>query len=58
MTVTPNAAIAKLAETGRKIAEGLRSSNPEVREMAEIANGLAEIIYCMKHGSHKPQEGS
>lgn len=57
MTVTPSYAIEVLYETGRKIAEGLRSSNPEVREMAEIANGLAEILYDMKYGSHKPQEG-
>ena len=49
--------MARLSETGRKIAEGLGSSNPEVREMAEIANGLAEILYEMKHGSHEPQEG-
>ena len=57
MTVTPNYAIARLAETGRKITEGLRSANPEVREMAEIANGLAEILYDVTLGSHKPQEG-
>ena len=57
MTVTPNYAIARLAEIGRKITEGLCSTNPEVREMAEIANGLAEILYDATHGSHKPQEG-
>ena len=56
MTVTPSYAIEVLYETGRKIAEGLRSANPEVREMAEIANGLAEILYDTKFGTHKPQE--
>ena len=57
MRITPAAAIATLAETGKKIDKGLRSDNPEVREMAEIANSLAEILYDVRHGTHKPQEG-
>lgn len=46
-------AIMKLIECGAKVYAGLKSENPEVREMAEIAKGLLDILDRVADG----QEG-
>ena len=47
-TVTPDAAIAKLLEAGNKIGAALRSENPEVKEIAELA---MTILDCAGSGN-------
>ena len=41
------AAISFLVEVGNKIRDGLKSDNPQVREMAKIADGLTDVADCL-----------